>query len=145
MNDQALATTDRRQLLRSRLLRRAADPATALFGRIRWRLTLLFAAVLAAVLLVSGALLYVGMRQTLLGPTDSDLQSAGQQLSDRWLHDGRAPCLLPPAPSTGSPRSPLSPAMTRRESYRADRAAEPGAGISRRLARPERAYQWVRV
>ena len=96
MNDQALATTDRRQLLRSRLLRPSADPATALFGRIRWRLTLLFAAVLAAVLLLSGTLLYVGMRQTLLGPTNSVLQSAGQQLSDRWQHDGRAPCLLPP-------------------------------------------------
>jgi signal transduction histidine kinase len=96
VNDQALATTDRRQLLRSRLLRPSADPATALFGRIRWRLTLLFAAVLAAVLLISGVLLYVGMRQTLLGPTDSVLQLAGQQLSDRWQHDGRAPCLLPP-------------------------------------------------
>jgi signal transduction histidine kinase len=97
VNDQALATTDRRQLLRSRLLRRpSADPATALFGRIRWRLTLLFAAVLAAVLLISGVLLYVGMRQTLLGPTDSTLQSAGIELSEHWVHDGRPPCLLPP-------------------------------------------------
>ena len=30
MNEQALATTNRRQLLRSRLLQRSADPATAL-------------------------------------------------------------------------------------------------------------------
>jgi signal transduction histidine kinase len=97
VNEQALATTDRRQLLRSRLLRRPiADPAAALFGRIRWRLTLLFAAVLAAVLLISGVLLYVGMRQTLLGPTDSTLQSAGNELSEHWMHDGRPPCLLPP-------------------------------------------------
>jgi two-component system, OmpR family, sensor histidine kinase CiaH len=96
VNDQALATTDRRQLLRSRLLRRPTDPATALFGRIRWRLTLLFAAVLAAVLLISGTLLYVGMRQTLLGPTNSTLQSAGNELSEHWVHDGRPPCLLPP-------------------------------------------------
>jgi signal transduction histidine kinase len=96
VNDQALATTGHRQLLRSRLLRRPADPATALFGRIRWRLTLLFAAVLAALLLVSGALLYVSMRQTLLEPKNTILQSENHDLAERWQRDGRTPCIGPP-------------------------------------------------
>jgi signal transduction histidine kinase len=96
VNDQALATTDQRQLLRSRLLRRSADPATALFGRIRWRLTLLFAAVLAALLLASGTLLYFSMRQTLLEPKNAILQNENSELSARWLHDGRLPCVGPP-------------------------------------------------
>lgn len=96
MNDQALATTDRRQLLRSRLLRRSSDPATALFGRIRWRLTLLFAVVLAALLLASGALLYFSMRQTLLEPKNAILQNANQDFSAHWLRDGHPPCVEPP-------------------------------------------------
>jgi two-component system, OmpR family, sensor histidine kinase CiaH len=96
VNDQALATTDRRQLLRNHLLRRPADPATALFGRIRWRLTLLFAAVLAALLLVSGAVLYVSMRQTLLEPKNAILQNANQDFSTHWLRDGHSPCVEPP-------------------------------------------------
>jgi signal transduction histidine kinase len=96
VNQQALATTDRRQLLRSRLLRRPADPSAALFGRIRWRLTLLFATVLAALLLASGTVLYFGMRQTLLGPKNTILQSENHELSEHWLRDGRVPCLGPP-------------------------------------------------
>jgi two-component system, OmpR family, sensor histidine kinase CiaH len=96
VNDQALATTDQRQLLRSRLLRRPADPATALFQRTRWRLTLLFAAVLAALLLVSGAVLYVSMRQTLLEPKNAILQDENHELAEHWLNDGRMPCVGPP-------------------------------------------------
>jgi hypothetical protein len=96
VNDQALATTHRRQILRSALFRRPADPATALFGRIRWRLALLFAAVLAALLLVSGVVLYVSMRQTLLEPKNTILQSANQDFSAHWLRDGHPPCVEPP-------------------------------------------------
>ena len=96
MNDQALATTNHRRLLRSRLLQRPADPATALFGRIRWRLTLLFATVLAALLLISGAVLYVSMRQTLLEPKNAILQSESHELAEHWMRDGRMPCVGPP-------------------------------------------------
>jgi signal transduction histidine kinase len=99
VNEQALATTattDQRQSLRGALFRRPADPATALFGRIRWRLTLLFAAVLAALLLVSGIVLYVSMRQTLLEPKNLILQSANSEFSEHWLNDGRMPCIGPP-------------------------------------------------
>jgi signal transduction histidine kinase len=97
VNDQALATTqNRRQLLRSALFRRPADPATALFGRIRWRLMALFAAVLAALLLVSGVVLYVSMRQTLLEPKNNILQNANQDFSAHWLRDGHPPCVEPP-------------------------------------------------
>jgi signal transduction histidine kinase len=104
VNDQAFATTDRRQLLRNHLLRRPADPATALFGRIRWRLTLLFAAVLAALLLVSGVVLYVSMRQTLLEPKNTTLQSANQDFTAHWLRDGHPPCVEPPeAAGDGQP------------------------------------------
>jgi signal transduction histidine kinase len=78
------------------LFRRPADPATALFGRIRWRLTLLFAVVLAALLLVSGAVLYVSMRQTLLEPKNAVLQSENRELAERWMRDGRVPCFVPP-------------------------------------------------
>ncbi len=102
MNEQALATTSRRQLLRSRLLRRDADPATALFGRIRWRLTLLFAAVLAALLLVSGALLYFSMRQTLLEPKNAILQNQNHDMAERWMRDGRMPCIGPDGAPPGA-------------------------------------------
>lgn len=97
MNDQALATTQNRpQLLRGALFRRPADPATALFGRIRWRLMALFAAVLAALLLISGVVLYVSMRQTLLEPKNALLQSENHELAEHWQRDGHVPCIAPP-------------------------------------------------
>jgi signal transduction histidine kinase len=96
MNQASVSATHSRRLLRALSLGRAADPATALFGRIRWRLTLLFAAVLAALLLVSGAVLYFSMRQTLLEPKNAILQSANQDFSAYWLRDGHPPCVEPP-------------------------------------------------
>ena len=97
MNDQALATTQNRpQLLRGALFRRPADPATALFGRIRWWLMALFAAVLAALLLISGVVLYVSMRQTLLEPKNALLQSENHELAEHWQRDGHVPCIAPP-------------------------------------------------
>ena len=49
---------------------RRADPAAALFSRLRLRLTLWYSAVLTGALLLSGAALYLSARQMLLRPID---------------------------------------------------------------------------
>src|SRR5215469_8505051 len=61
-----------------------ADPAAALFQRIGWRLAAMYAAVLAAMLLVMGLVLYLGVQQALLGPVTDNLRSGADQISTAW-------------------------------------------------------------
>ncbi|MFI5272740.1 MAG: sensor histidine kinase [Ktedonobacterales bacterium] len=76
-----------------------ADPAEALFRRVRWRLAARYTAALAAMLLIAGMLLYFGMRQALLGPVTDNLQSSAAQISSTWRtnppFDPGAVCIVP--------------------------------------------------
>lgn len=67
------------------------DPATALYRRTRLRLTLWYASVLAVVLLIAGVLLYVVMWQTVMGPVNGVLTTAGSDLSAQWQQMGQVP------------------------------------------------------
>jgi signal transduction histidine kinase len=67
------------------------DPGERMFTRIRWRMTLLYSAVLAAILIVSGLLLYLGMQRQLLDPVTSELQVQAQQLAREWQPGGFPP------------------------------------------------------
>jgi signal transduction histidine kinase len=51
------------------------EPSARVFSRIRWKLTLWYSGVLAAVLLVIGVALYVSVKHTLLDAVDSDLRT----------------------------------------------------------------------
>jgi signal transduction histidine kinase len=66
--------------------RQAADPSATLFARVRRRLTLQYAAALASLLLVAGALLYLGVRGALLGPVPGYLTGSARQISAAWLY-----------------------------------------------------------
>jgi signal transduction histidine kinase len=68
------------------------DPASALYRRTRLRLTLWYASVLAVVLLVAGVLLYVVMWQTVMGPVNGVLTSAGNDLATQWQQTREPPC-----------------------------------------------------
>ncbi|HEX6796378.1 MAG TPA: ATP-binding protein [Ktedonobacterales bacterium] len=78
-----------------------ADPAAALFQRIGWRLAAMYAAALAAMLLVMGLVLYLGVQQALLGPVTRNLQGGADQISAYWPYhpprDPNAVCSFPPA------------------------------------------------
>ena len=72
--------------------RTATDaPSAAMYRRIRLRLTLLYAAVLAIVLLVASGLLYFGMWQTVMGPVNSGLSNAASGYAATWQRVG-PPC-----------------------------------------------------
>ena len=60
------------------------DPAATLFQRIGWRLAAMYAAALAAMLLLMGLVLYLGVQQALLGPINDNLRSSAQQISAAW-------------------------------------------------------------
>src|SRR5579872_3153173 len=71
---------------------RPAEPSTALFRRIRWRLTIWYSGILAATLLVLGIALYGEVRTNLLGPIDSGLRGAAQSRAQAWLIFPDGPC-----------------------------------------------------
>jgi signal transduction histidine kinase len=78
--------------------RTAADaPSAAMYRRIRLRLTLLYAAVLALVLLLAGGVLYYSMWQTVMGPVNSGLANAANVGAVVWQQRGLPPCVLPRA------------------------------------------------
>ncbi|HEU4782000.1 MAG TPA: ATP-binding protein [Ktedonobacterales bacterium] len=85
--------------LRARLSpnwRTAADASSAaMYRRIRLRLTLLYASVLALVLLLAGGVLYYSMWQTVMGPVNSGLANAANVGAVVWQQRGLPPCLLP--------------------------------------------------
>jgi len=63
--------------------RNAAEPSTAMFHRIRWRLTLWYSGVLGISLLIFAVVLYVGERRALLDPIDGQLQHQAQDAAQR--------------------------------------------------------------
>jgi signal transduction histidine kinase len=69
-----------------------AEPSAAMFGGIRRRLTLWYTGVLAAILIVSGILLYVGMQQVLIGPIDGRLAASAQHVAAEWREHTDLPC-----------------------------------------------------
>ena len=62
-----------------------------MYRRIRLRLTLLYASVLAVVLLVASGLLYFGMWQTVMGPVNRGLSNAASSYAASWQRIG-PPC-----------------------------------------------------
>ena len=69
-----------------------------MFRRIRLRLILWYASVLAVVLLIVGGLLYFAMWQTVMGPVNSGLANAAQSYASYWpdavQRYGVPPCAL---------------------------------------------------
>ncbi|HEV2238151.1 MAG TPA: ATP-binding protein [Ktedonobacterales bacterium] len=68
-----------------------ADPSAALFTRVRRRLTLQYTAALGILLLVAGALLYLGVRGALLGQVPGYLSGSAQQISAAWQNAYQQP------------------------------------------------------
>ena len=70
-----------------------------MFRRIRLRLILWYASVLAVVLLAVGGLLYFAMWQTVMGPVNSGLANVAQVSAsywpETWQRYGLPPCALP--------------------------------------------------
>lgn len=62
----------------------SSEPSTALFRGIRWRLAVWYSGILSVALLLSGIVLYVGVRHSLLAPVDQVLQPNAQRLSQQW-------------------------------------------------------------
>ncbi len=75
--------------------REPLDPASALYQRIRRRLTLLYTAVLAATLLLASGIIYTAMQQTVLAPAQTTLRQAGARLATRWSGTGGSSCPVP--------------------------------------------------
>lgn len=69
-------------------MNRLRRPSLGLFGTIRLRLTLLYTAVLAAMLLVSSTALYVGVSNSLLGSVNDTLQNGAYQIGLIWQRGG---------------------------------------------------------
>ncbi len=68
-----------------------SDPSTALFARVRRRLTLQYTAALATLLLMAGTLLYLGVRSALLGPVPGYLTGSARQISAAWVYEFEHP------------------------------------------------------
>jgi signal transduction histidine kinase len=68
-----------------------ADPSAQMFTGIRRRLTLWYSAVLAAILLLSGLLLYLGMQAVLLGPVTQVLRDEAQRRALLWQEQSVPP------------------------------------------------------
>jgi signal transduction histidine kinase len=66
-----------------------------MFRRIRLRLILWYASVLAVVLLAVGGLLYFAMWQTVMGPINGYLTYAVGIYAADWQQSGNAPCFAP--------------------------------------------------
>jgi signal transduction histidine kinase len=70
----------------------ASEPAQAMFGRIQRQLVLAYGAVLAAILVLSGLLLYLVMQQVLFNQVSDRLTSGAQRVAQEWLqHPGPGP------------------------------------------------------
>ncbi len=101
----ALALSERWQTWwRARARRRdlAAEPGAALFAGVRLRLTLWYIGVLAAVLVIAGTVLYLGVRQTLLHTVDQTLAAAARHSLDP-RQGGGGPFGGPGGGGTGGP------------------------------------------
>jgi hypothetical protein len=72
-----------------------------MYRRIRLRLTLLYASVLAVVLLVASGLLYFSMWQTVMGPVNSGLANVASSYATAWQQSGMQPCIPHTRPDDG--------------------------------------------
>jgi signal transduction histidine kinase len=72
----------------------SAEPSEAMFAATRRRLTVWYTGVLAALLLLSGILLYFSMQVALLGPIDGRLKGNADFLAGYWQRTGNQPCTL---------------------------------------------------
>src|SRR5579862_7566372 len=72
----------------------SAEPSDAMFAATRRRLTFWYTGVLAALLLLSGILLYFSMQVALLGPIDGKLKEDAIFLADYWESTGEQPCTV---------------------------------------------------
>jgi signal transduction histidine kinase len=63
------------------------NPSQALFGRIRWQLTLWYSAVLSGALLVSGIVLYLAVQQSMSAPVVQTLQVFSSGLGSSWVNN----------------------------------------------------------
>src|SRR5215469_7506729 len=70
----------------------SAEPSEAMFAATRRRLTFWYTGVLAALLLLSGILLYFSMQVALLGPIDGKLKDNASFLAAYWKSTGNQPC-----------------------------------------------------
>lgn len=68
------------------------DPSAALFQRMRVRLILRYASVLALVLMIVGGLLYFSMERTVMGPVNTVLTEVAQEYADFWQQTNISPC-----------------------------------------------------
>ncbi len=84
--------------LRMLLPRQSAEPSARMFAGIRHRLTLWYTGVLAVILLLSGLLLYVGMRTVLLNPIDDLLKNQTQGVAQGWQEHSLPPIACSSAP-----------------------------------------------
>jgi signal transduction histidine kinase len=75
------------------LVPRSSDPSARMFQSIQRRLILWYGGVLAAILIVAGILLYVGMQNELFAPINSLETGAVQALTREWQQDGVPPCI----------------------------------------------------
>jgi signal transduction histidine kinase len=84
------------------------EPTAGVFHVIRLRLALWFGGALAVFLLVSGVVLYVSVRQSLMGPVQDNLVQASQSLAQTWQSASvRFPLLQPCATRGFAPSDTL--------------------------------------
>ena len=132
-NDSTRAAIRRRMLApRTQNAARRMDPSERLFARIRLRLALQYTAVLAALLLLAGLLLYFGMQHQLLSPISSQLQFEAQQETMEWQQSGTPPgqCLPVPGQDTHEPLPYLVACFTPRGSLISTNLAEGVTGFA---------------
>jgi signal transduction histidine kinase len=103
--------------LASRLRERVApgpppsvEPSSEMFASIRLRLTLWYTGVLAAILIVAGALLFFGVQAVLLAPVNYGLQRFAEGYVRHWQSTGLPPDSCP-SPSNGLPSVVLRPGL----------------------------------
>ncbi len=71
---------------------RSREPGAAMFRGVRLRLTLWYCSVLAVVLVLFGAALYVGVEQVLFRSTQDYLTGHALERSRQWQYAPVAPC-----------------------------------------------------
>ena len=92
--DRALTTLRTSLPLRRWLPAPQPDPAARMFAGIRLRMTLLYTAILALILVVAGTLLYVGMQRVILNPVILEAQSEVVDQASSWqLGTGSSGCV----------------------------------------------------
>lgn len=85
-----------RTALPSKQSPRSKEPGAAMFHGVRLRLTLWYCSVLAVVLVLFGAALYVGVQQVLFRSTQDYLTTHALERAGQWQHEETSPCIPMP-------------------------------------------------